>query len=189
MEINKIQNLVAYNGIIFISYGGLLTQALITSMTEALEREALANDLTPGVSNNLFTVFIEMSQNIMKYSLNHYDNINTAPGGLIVVSKKHDEEEYFVDSLNLINIEDIEVISCRLDQIQQMDKEDLRKVYRELRRSGRDSHENGGGIGFYEIAKRCDRIEYKITPQENGSASFHLKAVIKPKEKLESKGN
>ena len=94
MDLNQIQNLVEQDGIIFLTYGGFLTQTLITGMTEALEKEAESNDLGMTVSNNIFTIFIELSQNMMNYSKTKEENSSSLKSqGLIVVGK--DREKYF----------------------------------------------------------------------------------------------
>ena len=88
---NEIQKLVDNDGIIFLSYGGFLSQTLISGMTEALEKEAEENGITGTVSNNLFTIFIELSQNMMNYSKTEIAyNRDISPGGLIIVSKDNE---------------------------------------------------------------------------------------------------
>jgi len=61
MDINEIQNIVEDDGIIFLTYGGFLSQSLIASMTEALEKEAESNDLKMTIANNIFTIFIYLA--------------------------------------------------------------------------------------------------------------------------------
>ena len=57
----------------------------------------------------------------------------------------------------------------------------MKKRYRELRKSGKNTHEKGGGIGFYEIAKRCDKIEYEFTSLNEDKFSFEFKAFVNVK--------
>jgi hypothetical protein len=179
MEINQIQKIVENNGIVFISYGGFITQSLISSMTDALEKEVEANDINMGVSSNIFTVFIELSQNMMNYSKSIKPFCREIlPGGLIIVSKDTNTNFYFVDSQNIISKDDMEKIEPKLIEIQSLDRDGIKKRYRELRRSGKDSHEKGGGIGFYEIAKRCSHINYEFKPINEDKFYFHFKASI-----------
>ena len=89
--------MVDNDGIIFLSYGGFLSQLLITGMTEALEKEANYNNLSLGSSSNLFTIFIELSQNMMNYSKAiENENDYTRPQGLILASKDKDMNYYKV---------------------------------------------------------------------------------------------
>jgi hypothetical protein len=182
MNIHEIQQMVEKDGIIFLTYGGFLSQSLISSMTEALEKEAEYNDISLNVSNNIFTIFIELSQNMMNYSKTaDANNKALKPEGLIVVSKS--KKSYDIHSQNIISREDKERIEPRLIEIHSLDKDGIRKRYREVRKSGQHAHEKGGGIGFYEIAKRCDAIEYEFKKINESAFYFHMKAIINTEEK------
>ena len=178
MNIQDVQKIVEEDGIIFLSYGGFLSQTLITGMTEALEKEAKTHDVSMGVSNNIFTIFIELSQNMMNYSKNQYpDNRDISPGGLIVVSKDK-ENNYCIHSQNIVSIDDKVKMEPKLKDITTLDKEGIKKRYKELRRSGKDTHGKGGGLGFYEIAKKCDEVEYNFTKINEDKFYFHIKTKI-----------
>jgi len=183
MDILAIHKMVERDGIIFLTYGGFLSQTLISSMTEALEKEVEQNDISMGISNNIFTIFIELSQNMMNYSKSKDENCRKImPEGLIVVSRE-EKGSYLIESQNIISIDDKEKIEPTIKEIQSLDKESLKKRYRELRKSGQNSHEKGGGIGFYEIAKRCDKLEFNINKINNDKYYFHVRTVILNKKK------
>lgn len=184
MNMKVIQDMVEEDGIIFLTYGGFISQALISAMTEALEKEAEQSDLSMGVSNNIFTVFIELSQNMMNYSkAKCLDCTDVNSEGLIVVTKDMDEN-YYIHSQNIVTQKDKEKIEPKLEEILTLDKDGLKKRYRELRRSGRNSHEKGGGIGFYEIAKRSDEINFEFNKINEDKYYFHfISKIITKKEK------
>jgi hypothetical protein len=185
MNINDVQEMVDHDGIVFLSYGGFLSQALISSMTEALEKEAEYYEIGMGASSNIFTVFVEMSQNVMNYSKTISESDKSfKPQGLIVVSKTP-EGNYSVHSQNVLSLEDKEKIEPKLLEIQSMDKDQIKKRYRELRKSGQNTHGKGGGIGFYEIAKRCDSIEFEFKQINENKFYFHLKTTIMVNKKEE----
>jgi len=176
MDIKAIQKLVDDDGIVFLSYGGYLSQALITGMTEALEMEAEDNGINMAASNNIFTIFIELSQNMMNYSKSLSKDTKKSQG-LILVSKDTNYD-YHIHSQNIISLEDKEKIEPKLIEIQSLDKEGIKKRYRELRKSGQNTHGKGGGIGFYEIAKKCDSIEYDFTKINEDRYYFHVNTNI-----------
>jgi hypothetical protein len=179
LDINKIQEMVDTEGIVFLSYGGFLSQSLISGMTEALEKETESNDISMGASSNIFTVFVELSQNIMNYSKSaNADDNSLKSQGLIIVFRSPDNSEYYINSQNIISLEDKEKIEPKLLEIQSLDKDGIKKRYRELRKSGRDTHEKGGGIGFYEIAKRCDSIKYDFKQINENKFYFHIMTTI-----------
>lgn len=176
MNIIEVQNMVDRDGIIFLSYGGYLSQVLISGMTEALEKEAEENNIEMGISNNLFTIFIELSQNMLNYSKSLHSESRRSQG-LILVSKD-ENKDYYIHSQNIISLEDKEKIEPKLVEIQSLDRDGIKKRYRELRKSGQHTHGKGGGIGFYEVAKKCDSIEYNFRKIKEDRYYFHIKTNI-----------
>lgn len=172
--------MVEKDGIVFLSYGGFFNQSLISGMTEALEKEAENNELNMGIANNIYTVFIELSQNMMNYS-KILANDATLPQleGLIVVSKG--EEFYSIHAQNIVITADKEKIEPKLQEISSLDRDGIKKRYRELRRSGKDTHHKGAGIGFYEIAKRSACIDYEFKKIDDEKYFFHVISKIKAK--------
>jgi carboxylesterase type B len=178
MKFDALENILESDGIVFLSYGGFLTQSLIAGMTDALEQEAANNELSQKVSNNIFTIFIELAQNMMNYSkAKEYDEIY-ASKGLIIVGTESDNKHYYIISRNVIDAEDKLKVEKRLKEIEGLDKEALRQLYRDRRKAGRDKHEKGAGIGFIEIARRCDRIEHEFTPHNGNKHYFTIKTII-----------
>lgn len=180
MNVSEIKSIVEKDGIVFLSYGGFLSQALISAMAEALEKEAEYSDLNMGIANNIFTIFIELSQNMMNYSktknINHINNNKSE--GLIIVGRD-EEGNYYIHSQNIIATEDKNKIEPKLNEILTMDKEAIKQRYKELRRSGKDTHGKGGGIGFYEIAKRCDLIRFEFDQINEDRYYFNFRTTIK----------
>lgn len=177
MHINKIKNIIQEDGIIFLTYGGFLSQSLITGMTEALEKEAEYSNLKLGAANNIFTIFIELTQNMMNYSKSRLSGDKLRAEGLILVGKE-DIKEYFIFSQNIISMDDKERLEVKLKEVSSLDKDGLKRRYRELRREGRDMHHKGAGIGFYEIAKRSDKLEYDFEKISEDKYYFNFRVSI-----------
>ena len=176
MDIKIIQKMLDNDGIIFLSYGGFLTQVLISSMTEALEKETENNNISLSVSNNMFTIFIELSQNMMNYSKTIDENTLGSQGLILVSRDKYDN--YHIHSQNIVSTEDKENLEPKLTEIQGLDRDGIKKRYRELRRSGKNTHAKGGGIGFFEIAKRCETIDYEFRQINDNRYYFYVDTTI-----------
>lgn len=178
MDLDRLDNYLSTDGVVFLTYGGFLSQSLIVGMTEALEKEAESNDVSIKVSNNIFTIFIELSQNMMNYSKMKADTGGFDPRGLIVVGFDVKHDAYYIISRNIVSKDDKEKIEARVSQVEGKNKEELKILYRELRKSGRDRHQKGAGIGFIEIARRCDKVEHKFDQISDDRYYFMLKATI-----------
>ncbi len=179
MNVMNYDHFIDENEIVFMTYVGFVTQTLLTGMVESLEHEKEFADIPSNVAHNIFTIFIEMTQNIIKYAKSELlKETKYKSNGLIVVGK-HTDNEYFVHSQNIVSKEDIEILSSRIDEIQNMNADEIRTKYRELRKNGRNSHDNGAGIGFYEIAKRAKSINYKFKEINEEKYYFYLTVEVK----------
>jgi hypothetical protein len=183
MNLDSIQNLVEQDNIIFLTYGGFLTQTLIAGMTEALEKETQNSSMSMGEATNVFTIFIELAQNIMKYSKSKQEDCDEVNSEGLIVVGKDDGCNYFIHSQSVIALEDKEKIEPKLKEITALSKDELKLRYRELRRSGEQTHEKGGGIGFYEIAKRSDNIQYEFKKINDDKYYFHFISTVYLKDK------
>ena len=129
MDIKKIQNIVENEGVIFLTYGGFLSQTLISSMTESLEKEAEHNSLRIGIANDIFTIFIELAQNMMHYgkSLNEGKDPRRTEG-LIVVGRDNDDN-YYIHSQNIISKDDVTIMDPILSEIKSLNRDEIKKRY------------------------------------------------------------
>jgi len=184
MDITKLEDFLDDSGIVFLSYGGMLSQDLISNMTEALEKETEKNNVSLSASTNIFTIFVELSQNMMNYSkCKNECHEEFDPKGLVLVGYNKDDNSYYVLSRNVLDSEDKDKMFPKLTEIQSMNRDEVKKKYRELRKSGLDKHNKGAGIGFLEISKRCDNIDFKFTKINEHKYQFMFQANILNKQK------
>jgi hypothetical protein len=176
ITIDSIESVFDEQQIIFLTYGGTFTQSLIAGMTGVLEKEVEEDELSMSASNNIFVVFIELTQNIMNYAKKLQKSRHFDPKGLIFVGKKG--EQYFVCGQNIITDDDKTHIETILNEVTSLDKDALKQRYREIRRSGRGSHEKGSGLGFYEIARKVESLEYRFDKISEDRYYYKLCATI-----------
>jgi len=175
ISIEKLESILE-DDIIFLTYGGSFSQSLIAGMTNILEKEVEEDDLSMKSANNIFVVFIELAQNIMNYSKKLEYSTNFDPKGLIFVGKR--ENKYFICSQNIILESDRMRIEPRLNTIQSSTAEEIKKLYREVRRSGRDTHDKGSGLGFLEVAKKSESINFEFKALSKERLYFKFCATI-----------
>ena len=162
---------------IIVQYNGSLTQAIISSNMSIIE-EKIKNMSFMG---KIATIVVELSQNMMTYSKTPDLNSNEIlPAGFIEVIQS-DESMYIINSKNIVNIKDKEKLELKLQEIQSLNASEIKKRYKELRHSGKDMHDNNGGIGFYEIAKLSPNLEYKFIPINEQKFYFLFKIIVEPK--------
>ncbi|MEA3498711.1 MAG: SiaB family protein kinase, partial [Campylobacterota bacterium] len=160
-----------------VKYEGVMTQNVIAAAIENIE----AKIENMGMMGTVSTITIEYCQNMMNYSKNEEkDSRQIVPAGEIKV-QNFNNEYYEIIATNIVSTEDKEKIEPKLIEIQDLDKAGIKKRYRELRKSGQNTHEKGGGIGMYEIAKVSDEIEYEFNAINDDKYYFTMKSVVKTK--------
>ena len=157
-----------------LTYEGVLTQDKVTEMLESIEEKLAGDNLSRGTLAHIAIIFIELCQNMINYSKSAtLGERDIVPFGSISFVKNKDFG-YLVKSKNIISIDDKTRLLTRLEDIDTLDKDGLKKRYKELRRSAKNAHYKGAGIGLYDIAKRCQSIEYDFTPINKDKFYFSL---------------
>ncbi|HMV76792.1 MAG TPA: SiaB family protein kinase [Leptospiraceae bacterium] len=130
---------------------------------------------------NIFAVFIEMAQNILHYSEEKDEN-----GSGIGIVKVHDAEGIVVvEAGNQILSSKAEGIKNKIDHLNTLDKEGLRKFYQQKLREPRPDGSKGAGIGFIEIARKAGdgKIVYSIDQISDEISFLSLKVFFERGEK------
>jgi hypothetical protein len=166
------------NGIVFY-YNGILSQNVITTISDSLKQKLQTQDESGARSRKIFSTFIEMIQNAMHYSPDY----SNAKEGSIIVGKK--DGKYFVISANFIQKQHETRISEKLDAIQKMSADEIKQAYRTQLKSDQhheDTISKGAGLGFLTLARdSIEPIEYMFREAlgyENELSCFYLKTTI-----------
>ncbi len=182
-EIGKQSDFIENTDDEIIKYKGVITQNVIGSCMDNIEAKITNISMMSALS----TITIEFCQNMMFYSKNKEDGSREiVPAGEIEV-KYIDQEYYKITATNIVSIDDKKRIEPILNYIQTLDKAEIKKRYKELRRSGENTHAKGGGIGMYEIAKASSSIDFDFTSVYNykkinkDKFYFTMKSMIKTK--------
>lgn len=180
----ELRNSLIEKGVIF-SFSGKPSQAIISSIAETFEDKMLKSNVKSSVIQNIFSVFVEQIQNVMSYSIDvdKFENLNYSDifsdSSFIAIGFDKTQEKYYVLSGNIIDINEREAISEKIEFANSMDKKELRAYYKELRRSGEDKHSKGAGLGIIEMAKRSSRpMEFSFERIDEKKLFFSLKVII-----------
>ncbi|KJU87204.1 hypothetical protein MBAV_000602, partial [Candidatus Magnetobacterium bavaricum] len=86
---------------------------------------------------------------------------------------------YFVASGNTILASDKARIHEKVKKITGMDPAALKDYYRQLRKSGNETHGRGAGLGLVEIQRKASvPLQYSINDINETTAFFSLKAEL-----------
>ncbi len=133
---------------ILISHKGLINERIITQKGEEI-RALFKDDIY--LSRKIFSVYMELIQNIFYYSCEKEEIGGKSFGvGSIQITKKADS--YIIKSCNLAESKFVENINKKFPVINQLNKEQLRKLKIETRRKPQEPLSKGAGIGLIQLA-------------------------------------
>lgn len=194
---------IALDNHVILLYCGPFSRHMVGTLGDALRQEMASEDVSTGLFRKVFSVFIELGQNILHYAepvdeapiaadsptatpaeAASADGLRAAgPGGAGygVIAIGEERGTYFVISENSIPAEREADLRARLEGIQRMSPEEIKQAYKRQLREERDAHSKGAGLGFLEIARRSTApLEFWIskTDDEPEVVMFTLKAYI-----------
>ena len=147
------------NQSILIEFKGGLSQEILMQMGDLINEKV-------GVDKKIkkiFSVFIELAQNMMKYSAER-EIINGKNMGVGLILFTEEEFCYYVYSGKLIENEKLKSVCLCLDNVNAATEEQLKIMYKEQIKKPLLPNQNGAGLGFIEIARKSkSKIEYRIT--------------------------
>ena len=165
------------NNVILV-YEGEFTQEITKAVLAMAERNMESMGEESQIRRKVFNVMVECLQNIVKHSedlLVEDAQTNTA---IFMVGKQ--KESYVITSGNPIKAEEIEVIKNQLDQINNLDKDGLKTLYKDIIRNDSGlTNKGGAGLGFVDMARKSgQKLEYGFEEMEDGFSFFSLKTTI-----------
>lgn len=166
---------------IVLSFKGDITPDLLTSILFVIEQKLDRYDETPKIKRKVFNVLVECLQNLYHHSDDDpglkVDDHSVKPSVIVMVAKNKDG--YNILTGNMIPSENVGVLKNRLEEINDLSKEELKELYLATLTDGKRSRKGGGGLGFLEIARKSGRkLEFGIVPYSEKSSFFSLNVKI-----------
>ena len=171
----KMRNILEEEGVIFV-FNGVVNQAILTSIIKTLEKKFEHLDIEENIMYDLFTIFVEQMQNITHYV---EENREITSEGTVFIGYNNTLNNYYILTGNVMQKDSVDKLKDKIDKVNSLDKKELRKYYKEMRRSGKDAHSKGAGLGILEIAKRVSEpLEYQFIEINEKEVFYILKSTI-----------
>ena len=176
----SFKSLMDEQGILF-SFSGYLSEGILFSLGEALRQKMTMDEADVTTVKKVFSVFVEQSQNIIRYSVDKVAP-STERGvelssGMVMIGRENGL--FYIVCANRMRQDQVDKLRSRLEILRAMDKEEIKTFYREKLREASDEDSRGGTIGLIEIARRASApIEYEFIPDSGDSVFFCLRVSI-----------
>ena len=164
---------------LMLAYEGEVTQQLTKTFATMAEQSLEKEDENNSVRRKVFHVMVECLQNITK----HTDHIETGdpllPGnGIFLVGRT--DEHYAITTGNTVAKHRCDSINATLTQINELDADGIKALYKKQLRESRLSEKGGAGLGFIDIAKKTgQKIGFSFIEVNDKTNFFLLKVTVK----------
>lgn len=166
---------------ILLSFKGVVTSELLTSVLSIMESKMDYMEESPKTKKKVFNVLVECLQNLYHHidveeSERNLEKIE-AKSALFMISKKDDH--FIIQTGNYIDTAGAGDLKQRLDLINSMDKDELKKYYQETLGNGALSDKGTAGLGMIDIARKSgNKLDYQFLPINDKHSFFCLNIKV-----------
>jgi len=164
-----------------LSFKGVVTSDLLTSVLQIMESKLDHVEKSPKTKKKVYNVLVECLQNLY----HHNEEIGQSEGldflfsksALLMISKNSDL--YEVKTGNYIAKHKSIELKQKLDDINALDKDGLRDLYKSVLNDGELSVKGTAGLGMIDIARKSgNKLEYDFMPVDDNYDFFCLNVKI-----------
>jgi len=154
-----------YDTNIVLMYKGEVTFDLVTSIIETLEGRIGELEVDRIIKKKFYGAATECIQNLYHHMDEVADDteISTydAKSGMLMVTAR--KKFFSIMTGNFIPNEKIQEIKSKLDNINSLEKDGLKQLYKEILYNGEFSDRGTAGLGFVEIARKTgEKLSYEF---------------------------
>ncbi len=163
---------------ILICFNGPISRSLISEIGVALKQHIESTQDCTTSAMDVFSVYIEMSQNIRHYSA--AQGYQEPDATATVVIAESGTGRFVVSAGNVVQLADGEALLERVASLAALDKSDLKLAYKEqLRRPRSPGAATGAGLGLIDVARKSTApLQCSLDLLDAGKAFFTLRATI-----------
>lgn len=165
---------------LILVYQGDFTQETTKSILTMAERNLDSSGEESNIKRKVFNVMVEALQNIVKHSDELVDGTIRSHAAIFLIGRE--SNRYSIMSGNPIRKANIPGLQKKLDQINTLDKDGLKELYKEIIKNTTISDKGGAGLGFVDMARKSGtQLEFSF-PEMNAEYCFFCLKVNVPRE-------
>ncbi len=128
------------------------------------------------IKKRVYFILVEGLQNITRHQ-EHSEDFEEYNEGFLVIQRK--DTEFAITTGNLIQNTTIEDLQSKLENINKLSKDDLKKYYRQILDNETFSQKGGAGLGLIEIARKSgNKIAYDFQKISEVHSYFYMQTKI-----------
>ncbi len=162
---------------IFLTYNGPFNQNLVIELVDLIKIK-LGSIASTRVINKIVTIFIEQTQNVIRYSECNISGLGCGTGsGICAIGISN--KKYFVTCGNFIHKDLKNNLKDKLDALVLLNKGELTALYKKQKKKILEPDSKGAGLGLIDMAsKSCKPLNYQFTDVDNEHCFFRITVYI-----------
>lgn len=159
-----------------LMFKGILTQDILVILAEMLTNN-LSTDPRQKTTKKMFSIFVELAQNIHRYSHERI-LVNGKDVGAGIVLVNEFKNHYSLISGNIIENHYYEKLKFNIDSLNRMSEEDLKTLRKEKLKQKREQNDKGAGVGLIDIKRKATSdiiLKVKKLDEKTSFVSFFIK--------------
>ena len=169
---------------VLIYYKGPFMESILAKITEDIK---MRFDNDPITSKKVFSIFIELAQNIAHHSSErniYVDQLRRSGNGTFQISES--DTHFTLVAGNLIRNEQVAEIIDKCNVINELDVDGLRKLKRDLRNLPRREGHKGANIGLVDIVLKAQNpLQVEVAPINNELSYFIISVEVSKSSKID----
>ena len=160
---------------ILLCFNGPITAPLIEEIGCALRKHMENFDASPSAIADVFSVYIEMAQNIRHYAQKHGSPHDIAT----MVISRDEADHYVLCAGNVVDESTGQVLVSRIQNLAQLDKNELKAAFKTQLRMPRENLSQGAGLGLIDMARKASQpLAATLQAVSDGHSLFSLRVVL-----------
>lgn len=162
---------------IMLSFRGDITSDLLTSILQIMEAKLDDIEEAPKVKRKVYNVLVECLQNLY----HHRDEAKEislereGDGTEAIFMIGRSNKQYSIMTGNYLLSEKVDGLKEKLDNINSLNKDELKALYKEILNNDTYSDKGGGGLGIIDMARKSGgKLEYDFMRINNQYSFFGL---------------
>lgn len=160
---------------IMLCFNGPVTAPLIEEIGTALRKHMEGLEEPPSAVSDVFSVYIEMAQNIRRYA--QAQGFETEAATILI--SRDASGHYVISASNVVRMQDGELLTERIQQLAHLDKEALKAAFKTQLRQPRSTLSGSAGLGLIDMARKASEpIQHYLQALDNARALFSLRVIL-----------
>jgi len=167
---------------IILSFSGFFSQIIIEYLGNALKAYFSITKMSMKTTNDVFSVFIEQTQNIRNYYTKKNEENeeiakNILSSGIAIIGKEDDN--FYIYSGNLVENCDVKELEEKINEVKNLSKIEAKVYFKNKLFKERPNNSIGAGLGLIDIVRKSSLpIEYSLIKKDEKFYFYTIKAIV-----------